>query len=367
MKICMVALCLLAAPAFAQESNEAGYVSFYLRYDGREVKLSEYEEGKLLDYVYDLYLSEGVTIDIRRMGNTYSEDAIVSQRYEYFAEMCKEYNLSELTTHINIVTSRFDEEPNADVKIRYIDPIIQKKVARKEAKFTHPDGWRVHCFESDVSFIRGARVRILRTPEEFKEINLLTVDEDGSRLEVFAVVSLAFPSDTVLPSPVKFQIPLHGIEEVGCKEYTLMRNATNTFPSNVNKASVKREDGMMLWKLDANMSGTYVIARKTTDTYLMKFCAPEGYAILSARATSLSPYIDVEATISDNQLQASFSNMPDPEHVICEFTLADLQGNQYATLPLPAKTISNANILSFLRKRDAVLPEHLVAQKVVNK
>jgi hypothetical protein len=367
MKICMVALCLLAAPAFAQESNETGYVSFYLQYDGREIKLSDYEEGKLLDVVYDLYLSEAVTIDIRRMGNTYSEDAIVTQRYEYFVEMCKEYNLSELTTKINIVTARFEEGPNADVQIRYLDPTIQKKLARKEAKCTHPDGWRVHCFDSDVSFIRGTKVRILRTPEEFQEINLLTVDEDGSRLEIFAVVSLTYPTDTVFPNPVKFQIPLHGIEEIGCKEYTLMSNSTNTFPSNVNKASVKRDDGMMLWKLDADKSGTYVIARKAADAQLMKFCAPEGYAILSARATSLSPYIDVEASISDNQLLASFSNMPDPEHVICEFTLADLEGNQYTTPPVPAKTIMNASILSFLRKRDPVLPEHLVAQKVINK
>jgi hypothetical protein len=99
----------------------------------------------------------------------------------------------------------------------------------------------------------------------------------------------------------------------------------------------------------------------------MKFCAPEGFAILSGSATSVSPYIDVEAIISDNQLQASFVDMPDPEHVMCEFTLSDLAGNRYTIPPVPAKTITNANILSFLRKRDPVLPEHLVAQKFVNK
>lgn len=367
MKICMVALCLLATPALAQESIETDYLSFYLQYDGREIKLSEYEEGKLLDYVYDLYLSEDVIIDIRREGNTYSDDAIITQRYEFFAEMCKEYNLSELTTNINIVTSRFEDDATADVQIRYLDPNAQKKVARKEAKCTHPDGWRAHCFLSDVSFIRGAKVRILRTPEEFSDINLLSVDEDGTRLEVFAVVSLTYPNDTLFPSPIKFQIPLYGIEEVGCKEYTLISNAGNTFPSNASKASVKREDGLMLWKLDANKSGTYVIARKTTDVQVMKFSAPEGYALLSGRATSQSPYMNVEASISDNQLQASFSNMPDAENVICEFVLSDLSGNQYTIAPVSAKTLVNANILSFLRKRDPVLPDYLVAQKVLNK
>lgn len=366
MRICIAILCLLTVSARAQESTDDGYLSFYLRYDEGKTKLSEYEESLLLDHVYDLFYSESVIIKIRRNSNSFADEAITSERYDYFVELRKEYGLSEATTAIEIVSSRFEEDVLADVHIRFRDPILQKKLARKETKFTQPDGWRAHCFASDVSFVRNTKIQILHTPEEFENIHLLTVDEDGERLEVFAVVSITFPKDTVFPAPVKFQIPLHGIEEIGCKEYMLMSGASSTFPANSNKASVKREDGMMLWKLDADKSGTYVIARKAADTHAMKFCAPEGYVLVSGRATSMSPYLQVEATVAGNQLSATFNRMPDPEHVMCDFVIADLAGNQYSTPAVSAKSLMNGNMLSFLRKGDPVLPEMLVAQKVLN-
>jgi len=367
MKICIVILCVLTAPALAQDSGSSEYLSFYLRYDDRETMLSEYEEGKLLDYVYDLFLSESVIIDIRRSGSSFAQDALTEQRYHYFSELCKEYQLSELTTKINIVTTRFEEDAQADVRVLYRDPTQAKKVVRREGVFTHPDGWRVNCFLSDIPFLQGTQIHVMRTPEELSKLNLLTVDEWGNRLEIFGVVSVTLAADTVLPSRVKFQIPLHGISEVGCVEYTLMSNAENTFPSNGSKASVKREDGLMLWKLDTNRSGLYVIAGRTSDAQTYKFNVPEGFAILSGRAMSMSPYMNVEAVVAGNQLSASFRNMPAPELVTCEFTLADMQGNEYTIAAVSAKMLMHESFLSFLRKRDPVLPENLVAQKNTNK
>jgi len=367
MKICIAILCLLSAPILAQESNESGSLSFFLRYEKGEKNLSDHEEGLLLDYVYDLFLSERVVIDIRREGNSYSDDALTTHRYDYFSELCREYQLSDLTTSINIVTQRFEEDEDAHVRITYRDPSGQQKLVRQEGIFTHPDGWRAHCFASDVGYLQGTTVRIFKTPEELRDLNLLTVDDGGVRLEVFAVVSVTFVSDTIFLNPIKFQIPLHGLEEIGCKEFTLMTNATNSFPSNANKASVKREDGMMLWKLDTEKSGVYVIARRATDAQVFKFNAPEGYAILGGQATSMSPYMNVEATVANNQLSATFNNMPEADKVTCEFTLVDLDGNQYTIAAVSAKELMNDSFLSFLRKGDPVLPENLVAQKVVNK
>jgi hypothetical protein len=367
MKICIVILCVLAAPAFAQDSKNEDYLSFYLRYDSREPNLSGYEEGRLLDYVYDLFLSESVIIDILRTGSSYSDDALTEQRYNYFVELCKEYQISDATARINIVTSRFEEDEQAHVRVLYQDPSSTKKFVRREGVFTHPDGWRASCFLSDVPFLQRTDIRVFRTPEELQELNLLTVDEVGNRLEVFAVVSVSFANDTVLPNTVKFHIPLHGISEIGCMEYALMSNSCNTFPSNGNKAAVKREDGVMLWKLDTNRSGMYVIAGRAPDPQIFKFNAPEGYAILGAHASSMSPYMSVEATVASNQLSATFSNMPAPERVTCEFTLVDLNGTQYTIAAVSAKMLLNDSFLSFLRKGDPVLPENLVAQKVMNK
>jgi hypothetical protein len=367
MKICMVILCAFSAPLLAQDSDMDGYLSFYLRYEDRAPNLSEYEESKLLDYVYDLFLSDRVIIEIRREGASFVEDALTDQRYNYFVELCKEYELSDLSTDIRIVATRFDEDVQAHVRILYHDPTAQKKTVRKEGVFTHPDGWRAGCFVSDIPFLRETRVRVYRTPEELEQLNLITSDEAGVRLEVFAVVSVAFATDTILPLSVKFQIPLHGISEVGCAEYSLMTNSLSTFPANGDKASVKREDGMMIWKLDTDKSGVYVIAGRSADTGTFKFNAPEGYAILSGHAMSMNPYMRVDATVASNQLSASFHNMPAPEHVTCEFTLADMQGNQYTIAAVSADLLLKENFLSFLRKGDPVLPQNLVAQKEIKK
>jgi hypothetical protein len=366
MKKCIVILCVLVTPAFAQEPNNDGFLSFFLRFDDRESNLSAYEEDKLLDYVYDLFLSESVIIELRREGNSFAHDELTAQRYNYFSEMCREYELSESTTSIRIVNTRFEEDLQAHARIIYRDPSIQKMVARKEVFFTHPNGWRAQCFHSDAAFLKGTQVRILRSPEELNQLNLLTVDEMGDRLEVLAVVALTFARDTLFPSPVKFHIPLHGMAEVGCMEYALMSNDEYSFPANGGKASVKREDGLMLWKLDTDRSGVYVIARKAPDSQVIKFVAPYGYAILSGYATSNSPYMSVKAAVSDNQLSASFHNMPEIEHVTCEFTLIDLQGNLCTIAAVPAKTLMNESFLSFLRHKDPVLPENLVAQKGLN-
>jgi hypothetical protein len=59
--------------------------------------------------------------------------------------------------------------------------------------------------------------------------------------------------------------------------------------------------------------------------------------------------------------------MPEADKVTCEFTLVDLDGNQYTIAAVSAKELMNDSFLSFLRKGNPVLPENLVAQKVVNK
>ena len=366
MKKCIVILCFIASPAFAQDPNNDGYLSFFLRFDDRESNLSANEEDKLLDYIYDLFLSESVTIELRREGNSFAHDELAAQRYNYFSEVCDEYELSDSTPRIQIVNGRFEDDPQANVRVIYRDPDIQKKAARKDELFTHSNGWRVRGFQSDISFLKNTDVRILRTPEEMEQLNLLTFDEKGDRLEVLAVVALNFVRDTIFPAPVKFHIPLHGITEVGCLEYTLMTNDENSFPANGDKASVKREDDMMLWKIDTDRSGTYVIARKATDDQTIRFLAPEGYAILSGYANSNSPYMSVAAVVSDNQLSASFYNMPEIDRVTCEFTLIDLQGKLCTIAATSAKSLMNESFLSLLMKRDPVLPENLVAQKVVN-
>lgn len=367
MKICMVILCAFSAPLLAQDFDMDGYLSFYLRYEEQSPNLSEYEEGKLLDYVYDLFLSDRVIIEIRREGGSFSDDALTDKRYNYFLELCKEYQLSELSTDIRIVSTRFEEDLQAHVRILYNDPTVAKARARKEGVFTHPDGWRAGCFVSDIPFLRETRVRVYRTPEELEQLNLITTDEAGVRLEVFAVVSVAFATDTILPLSAKFQIPLHGISEVGCVEYALMTNSLSTFPANGNKASVKREEGVMIWKLDTNKSGVYVIAGRSSDTGTFKFNAPEGYAILSGQAFSMNPYMRVNASVSSNQLSASFQNMPSSDQVTCEFTLQDMQGNQYTIAAVSAELLMKENFLSFLRKGNPVLPQNLVAQKELKK
>jgi hypothetical protein len=320
----------------------------------------------LLDHVYDLFLSESVVIQIRREGNSFAHDDLASLRFNYFTEMCREYKLSEQSTSIQLVNTRFEEDPQAHVKIIYRDPVIQKKIARREELFTHPSGWRAHCFQSDVAFLKGTLVQIFRTPEEFNKLNLLTVDEQGDRLEILAVVSITFERDTLFPGLVKFHVPLHGISEVGCKEYTFMKGEHYSFASNGGKASVKREDGMMLWKIDVDRSGVYIIARKAPESQAIRILAPEGYVIMSGHATSSNPYMSVYASIAENQLSATFHDMPELESVSCEFTLIDLVGNLYTTAAVSAKTLMKESFLSFLRKRDPVLPEDLVAQRELN-
>jgi hypothetical protein len=366
MKKCIVILCVIATRAFAQESINDGYLNLFLRFQDGQPSLLTDEENVLLDHVYDLFLSESVVIQIRREGNSFAHDDLASLRFNYFTEMCREYNFSDQTTSIRLVNTRFEEDAQAHVKITYRDPIIQKKIARREELMTHPDGWRAQCFQSDIEFLKATRVQILRTPEDFNQLNLLTVDESGERLEILAVVSIALERDTLFYSPVKFQVPLHGISELGCMEYTWMKNERFSFPSNGGKASVKREDGLMLWKINIQRSGVYVLARKVPESQTLRFVAPEGYAIISGHATSSNPYMSVEASIAGNQLAASFNDMPELEHVSCEFTLVDMQGNLCSIAAVPARLLLSDNFLSFLRKGDPVLPENLVAQKVIN-
>jgi len=357
MKCCTVLLCLLALSCSAQSLQEDGFLEFYLSYEDKAATaLSKEEEEELLVYVYDLFLSPEVSIDLLRCGASYEAEETMLARLAYFEQLRTEYQLADSTTHINMVSSRFDDEPRADVRVRFADPIFRKRVARTERLYTHPEGWRVQCFTEDVMFFRQTHVALLDSPEEFEQLNVLTSDEDGRRLEILAIGSVRFARDTVVSQPVKFQLPLHGMDAVGCREYLLMTSDEHTFLADHGKASVKRDDGVMVWKIDASRSGTYVIARPATDTSKATFTAPEGYAIISGKAFGHAPYLLNYADIGLNQLTATFSSLPNPEHVYCEFVLCDMAGNRVTTPRMSAADLMNESLLSYFKRNDHVLP-----------
>jgi hypothetical protein len=363
MKTCMAMLCfvLLAAAAQAQTQNDDSMLHVYCAFEQGESDLKGEEELKLLSIVYDLMLSQSVTIELLSCGNSYSAQEIMSMRQSYFTEACKEYQWDSETTRVVVVNKRFDDSPSSNVHIAYYDPNARRAMVRKESTFTHREGWRAHCYADEVDFVKRSKVQIIRSPEDFEAMHLLTEDEDGKRLEVIAIVSIAFSSDTTLLKPVSFQVPLHGITETGCKEYALMRNEQCTFPSEPEKASVKREDGLMLWKLDIDRSGTYVIARPTSDVEHITFTAPHGYAITRATATSMSPYMQINADIALNQLTATFRQVPNPENVFCEFVLSDMNGNEFTTTGITAKALMNDPLLSFFKRNENTLPDPALA------
>lgn len=363
MKTCIAMLCflLLSAVMQAQTESDDSKLHVYFTFEDDETDLKGEEEDRLLGVVYDLMLSQSVKIELRSCGTTYAAGEIMSKRRSYFEEMCKEYQLDERTTSIEVVNRCFEDNTRANVHIAYVDPVQQPKKVRIETTFTHNQGWRARCFKDDATFVSGSNVKVMRTPEEFQAIDLLTEDEFGSRLEVIAIVSITLPRDTTFLTPITFQIPLHGISETGCKEYLLMRNAQCTFPSEPAKASVKREDELMLWKLDIDRSGTFVIARPTKDVEAITFTAPNGYAITRAVATSASPYMQINADIALNQLTATFRQIPQPENVLCEFVITDMNGNEYTTTGITAKELMTDPLLSFLKRNENTLPDPALA------
>lgn len=363
MKKYIAMLCAVGCAFVSPAQSDNSYLDIYLTFEDKAYNLSKDEEGKLLDVVYDLMLSQTVHIELLRCGNSYAAQEIMSRRADFFTEMCKEYDISELTTRIDVVNDRFKDEPQANVRIHYYNPEIQAKARREEASFTHRDGWRARCFAEDVSFVRQSVVQVMHKPEEFESIHLLTEDEDGNRLNILAIVSIRLPGDTLLPAPFQLSIPLRGVSETGCKEYMLMRNGSYTFLSDEQKASVKREDAMLVWKLSIDRSGTYVIARPTDDQQMVAFTAPEGYVILSGTATSMSPYMQVNADVDINQLTATFNQMPNLDEVFCEFVLADMTGREYTTTGMSAKTLMNDPLLSFFKRNVNTLPDPVVAER----
>ncbi|MFM7234595.1 MAG: hypothetical protein ACKOZM_08385 [Flavobacteriales bacterium] len=363
MKTCITMLCclLLSALTQAQSEKDDSKLHVYFTFDEDEDNLVGEEEDRLLGVVYDLMLSQSVKIELRSIGTSYAAGETMAKRRSYFEEMCKEYQLDERTTSIDIVNRRFEDEPRADVHIAYVDPVQQPKRVRPESTFTHNQGWRARCYSDDVSFVSNTTVKVMHTPEEFQSINLLTEDEAGNRLEVVAIVSISLLRDTSFLTPLSFQIPLHGITESGCKEYLLMRNEQCTFPSEPGKATVKRADGLMLWKINVDRSGTFVIARPAKDVEAITFTAPTGYAITRAIATSSSPYMQINADIALNQLTATFSQIPAPENVLCEFVITDMEGNEYTTTGITAKVLMTDPLLSFLRRNENTLPDPALA------
>jgi len=363
MKTCIAMLCcvLLSAAAQAQTENDDSMLHAYFSFEQDESELSGDAEISFLNVAYDLMLSRSVTIELLSSGNSYSAQELMSLRQGYFTEACKEYQLDIETTRMVVVNSRFQESPASNVHIAYYDSNTQRKTVRRETTFTHREGWRAHCYADEVAFVEKSTVNVIRTPEDLQAINLLTEDENGNRLEVIAIVSIAFTRDTTLLNSVTFHVPLHGISETGCKEYALMRNDQCTFPSEPNKASVKCEDGLMLWKSDADRSGTYVIARPARDVASITFTAPNGYAITRATATSMSPYMHIHGDIALNQLTATFNQVPDPENVFCEFVLSDMNGNEFTTTGITAKDLMNDPLLAFLKRNENMLPDPALA------
>jgi hypothetical protein len=363
MKTCIAMLCcvLLSEVTQAQTENDDSMLHAYFSFEQGESELTGDAETAFLSVAYDLMLSPSVTIELLSCGSSYAAQEVMAMRQGFFAEACKEYQIDPETTRIVVVNRRFEESPVSNVHIAYTDSYTQRKSVRKESTFTHREGWRARCFADEVAFVANSHVKVLRSPEELQAINLLTEDETGKRLEVIAIVSIAFTRDTTFLKPIAFQIPLHGIAETGCKEYTLMRNDQCTFPSEPNKASVKREDEMMLWKLDIDRSGTYVIARPAKEVERITFTAPDGYAITRATATSMSPYMHIQADIALNQLTATFNQVPDPENVYCEFVLSDMNGNEFTTTGITAKELMNDPLLSFLKRNENTLPDPSLA------
>ena len=119
----------------------------------------------------------------------------------------------------------------------------------------------------------------------------------------------------------------------------------------------------MLWKLKTERNATWLIARPTKDTQTFTFSAPEGFAIVRGNATSRNPYMNVKATVALNQLTATFKQMPDPETVYCEFTLADMHGMEYTITGITAKQLMNDPLLSFLQRNEHTLPEPVLANR----
>lgn len=360
-RIAMLCCLLLSAGMSAQFENDDSKLNVYFSFEQGESDLTGEELDKFLSIAYDLMLSRSVAIELLSCGTTYSASETMSMRQSYFTEAFKEYQIDQESTRITVVNRRFEDSPASNVHIAYDNPNDERNIVRKESTFTHREGWRAHCYTDEVAFVEKSKVKILRTPEELQAINLLTEDEEGKRLEVIAIVSFSFPRDTTFLKPVSFQVPLHGIAETGCKEYALMRNEQCTFPSEPEKASVKREDGLMLWKLDIDRSGTYVIARPAKDIESITFTAPNGYAITRATATSMSPYMQINADIALNQLTATFRQVPDPENVYCEFVLSDMNGNEFTTTGITAKALMNDPLLSFLKRNENTLPDPALA------
>jgi hypothetical protein len=363
MKTCIAMLCcvLLSEVTQAQTENDDSMLHVYFSFEQGESELTGEAESTFLSFAYDLMLSRSVTIELLSCGSSYSAEEVMSLRQGYFAEACKEYQINPESTQMVVVNRRFEESPASNVHIAYYDSNTQQKTVRRESTFTHMEGWRARCYADEVAFVANSHVKVLRSPEELQAINLLTEDEDGNRLEIIAIVSIAFTRDTTFLQPIAFQIPLHGISETGCKEYTLMRDDQCTFPSEPNKASVKREDALMIWKIDVDRSGTYVIARPARDVESITFTAPNGYAITRATATSMSPYMHIQADIALNQLTATFSQVPDPENVYCEFVLSDMNGNEFTTTGITAKALMNDPLLSFLKRNENTLPDPALA------
>lgn len=357
MKICTVFLCLLALPGIAQSDQESEYLEFFLSYENSTAtELSAEEENELLSHVYDLFLSPDVKIDLLSCGVSFSSLEVMAQRTAYFERLRREYELTDSTTSISVVTSRFEDEPRADVRIRFIDPLLRKKPLRPEVKYTHVDGWRVHCFQDQLPFMKQTRISVVSRPEELERLNLLTCDESGQRLEVLALASINMVRDTILQHPIKFHIPLHGMEATGCMEYLLLAGDSHTFLSGNGKASMKREDGLTIWKIDAVRSGTFVIARPAKEQFSATFTAPDGYAILSGKAVCSSPYMFNFAEISLNQLTATFKSLPDPENVFCEFVLSDVHGNQLTTPKMSAADLMHESLLGYFKRNENILP-----------
>jgi hypothetical protein len=245
-------MCLLAVPAYAQTPEEM--YDFYLKFDGDAIELSREEEDNFFGYIESLFYAEKIIVEVRQFPSLNNDESerITAQRRALIEEMFLENRVDASVVEYLTVQGRFDDSPLSSIRIQYRNPKPGRVVRRKEADYTDKRGFRVHCYASDVNYIKRADVSFYTEAADFEAFNLNTTGEEGERLEIAAVVSITMPSDTVFGTPVKIQVPLHGLDEVGCKEYMLMQQGDMSFATSESKAGIKRDNDLMLWKMDVD-------------------------------------------------------------------------------------------------------------------
>jgi hypothetical protein len=84
---------------------------------------------------------------------------------------------------------------------------------------------------------------------------------------------------------------------------------------------------------------------------------------LSGSAVSVSPYLNCDARLSQNQLVASFDQLPDLENVFCSFELSDMQGHRFTIPRTCAKSLMTSPMLTWMKRNENTLPSAFIAQK----